>query len=204
MSFLCFVLLAFIHTSGAGDSFSMEVAPRSEECIYEDLEKGDAVEYEHHVISGGMLDISIRLYYRTMLFHHMTYTEGKMSSIFAFDVAETGPHAFCFDNRMSRFTPKQLMFSLKISRISRSSPSQQKVDVSSLEDSIKDISLGLETVEQEQDQYRLFKNLYQSTVETTHTHLSFWSVVEFLLLFLMCTLQVICLRRLFDPDTQSM
>eukprot|EP01126_Amoeba_proteus_P016645 TRINITY_DN1776_c0_g1_i1.p1 TRINITY_DN1776_c0_g1~~TRINITY_DN1776_c0_g1_i1.p1 ORF type:complete len:133 (-),score=10.63 TRINITY_DN1776_c0_g1_i1:304-702(-) len=98
------------------DLFMIKVEPRSEDCFYEDLNKGDSVRFELHVVDGGLLDVEIRLFFKTTIFHKLLYFEGKDESTYTFIAPDSGPHAFCLNNEMSRWTVKTVTFSIRIEK----------------------------------------------------------------------------------------
>lgn len=41
--------------------FQIKVEPKAEDCFYRDFEAGTKVDFEWHVIDGGLLDVDIRV-----------------------------------------------------------------------------------------------------------------------------------------------
>jgi hypothetical protein len=61
MYYLFALVLYFCALCSANSYVTMKVEPKSEECFYEDLQNGQLVEFDYHVIDGGLLDVDIRV-----------------------------------------------------------------------------------------------------------------------------------------------
>ncbi len=59
---LClFALTTFLSFVKSNSYLTLKIEPKEEQCFYEDVNKGDHVRFEYHVIDGGLLDIDIRV-----------------------------------------------------------------------------------------------------------------------------------------------
>eukprot|EP01126_Amoeba_proteus_P007262 TRINITY_DN12599_c0_g1_i1.p1 TRINITY_DN12599_c0_g1~~TRINITY_DN12599_c0_g1_i1.p1 ORF type:complete len:159 (+),score=15.76 TRINITY_DN12599_c0_g1_i1:110-586(+) len=157
--FLVLSLLLLFPVDGSRDVYAIIVEPQNEECFYEDLEKGDMVRYEYHVVDGESLDIEIRLFYEKILFHKVVYLEGKDLSSFSFNVSGSGPHAFCFNNEISRVNPKTVLFSLETIR----RPVEPSGETP-FEKALRKIGQDLEAIEREQGFFRVREHMHRNSV----------------------------------------
>eukprot|EP01126_Amoeba_proteus_P066216 TRINITY_DN9534_c0_g4_i3.p1 TRINITY_DN9534_c0_g4~~TRINITY_DN9534_c0_g4_i3.p1 ORF type:complete len:202 (-),score=25.02 TRINITY_DN9534_c0_g4_i3:56-661(-) len=193
---VCLVLSLFLLrlANANADVYMIKVEPKSEDCFYEDLEKGDSVRFEHHVVDGGLLDVEIRLFFKTTIFHKVLYFEGKDQSTYSFYATDSGPHAFCFNNEMSRWTVKTVTFSL----ITTKNSFNKTEILTPFEKTVERIETDLENIEKEQSNYRVREHMHRNTAETTNTRVYLWSLIESGILFVMCVGQVFYLKSLFD------
>jgi hypothetical protein len=81
------------------------------ECFHQVLEAGKSIEIEYEVLEGGDMDINYFLYSPTnrVLKSDFKKSDGDQT----IKLEETGEYQFCFDNSFSRFSQKQVYFSLR-------------------------------------------------------------------------------------------
>ena len=102
------------------------VEPQSEQCYYEDVTAGTAVEVSALVHRGGKLDVSLRIespagavVYSKLLFSNVNDDTGALLGTIvkkghAFVAASGGAYAICLDNRMARWTPKAVSLDVRV------------------------------------------------------------------------------------------
>lgn len=81
------------------------------ECFHQTLEVGRSVEVEYEVIAGGELDINFWFYSPTNRVLKSDYKKREGHEVTK--LTEPGDYRFCFDNSFSRFSQKQVYFSLR-------------------------------------------------------------------------------------------
>jgi len=173
----------------------IKVEPKSEDCFYEDFQRGTAVDLTYAVLEGGLLDVEVRVYQAQNLVFNKLHFEGKDEGRYSFVTNQDGPCGFCFNNEMSRFTVKTVMFEV---HMKKASDKVTKEDLTPFEQSLDRISRGMDVIEQEQSYHRVREHTHRNTAESTNTRVYVWSLVESFVLILMSTGQVWYLRRLFD------
>lgn len=81
------------------------------ECFHQVLEAGKTIEIEYEVLAGGDIDINYWFYSPTnrVLQSDFKKRDGHQT----LKLEETGEYRFCLDNSFSRFSQKQVYFSLR-------------------------------------------------------------------------------------------
>ncbi|CAF1250208.1 unnamed protein product [Adineta ricciae] len=81
------------------------------ECFHQVLDAGRTIEIEYEVVVGGDYDINFWFYSPTnrVLQSDFKKRDGHQT----LKLEETGEYRFCFDNSFSRFSHKQVYFSLR-------------------------------------------------------------------------------------------
>jgi hypothetical protein len=185
------------YPSHYASSLTFQVEPREESCFYEDVIQGSNYILEFEVIRGGLLDIRVRVIDPSgnILIDKLTYfnkndealneAEGRIS----FNAAYAGQYRMCFDNTMSRWTPKVVSFFIPAETAKTSSAynlkkSEESGEHAKLEhlgpmvDSIIKISDELEAVESLQHHLRVREQAQRDHAEVTHDRLSYLGFLE--------------------------
>jgi len=134
-----------------------------------------------------------------------------------FVATTSGRYSFCFDNEMSRWTPKVVTFALKTGAEGSTTAPAAAADadedaddeddedslakqehVAPLQDSISKISGALSKIESEQSYYRRREHRHRNTAEETCERVQWWSIYETSAIILISVAQVFILRRWFD------
>ena len=81
------------------------------ECFHQVLEAGKTIEIEYEVLAGGDIDINYWFYSPSnrVLQSDFKKRDGHQT----LKLEEAGEYRFCFDNSFSRFSQKQVYFSLR-------------------------------------------------------------------------------------------
>lgn len=118
----CCVLVTLIHSSMAfsWSAMTIEVEPKAEECVYQILNKGDLFELEFEVVRGGLLDIEVIvkdpresvMFRKLSFFNDKSVDEVEEEGYVSIDATRDGVYSICFNNRMSRWTPKTVSFAV--------------------------------------------------------------------------------------------
>ena len=82
------------------------------ECFHQVLESGKTIEVEFEVVVGGDIDINYWFYSPTNRVLQSDFKKRDGHQILKLE--ETGDYRFCFDNSFSRFSHKQVYFSLRL------------------------------------------------------------------------------------------
>jgi len=194
-------------------ALTFQVEPKRTICLYENVTPGHATA-SWEVVRGGLLDVNIAItgpngesHYREL------YYEGRGTPGYKKFVAGTaGRYSFCFDNEMSRWTPKVVSFALKVGNVPTSPPAARssgnmpagaenlakQEHITPLQDSVSKISAALGRIEDEQSYYRRREHRHRNTAEETCERVQWWSIYETSAIVLISVVQVLVLRRWFD------
>ena len=97
------------------DAFDIEltvlIPANQRECFHQVLEVGKTIESEYEVLAGGDFDVNFWIYSPTNRILKSDYK--KRDGHQTFKLEESGEYRFCFDNSFSRFSDKQVYFSLR-------------------------------------------------------------------------------------------
>ena len=110
--FLIFFLNILVIPFNAFDiELTVLVPANQRECFHQILETGKTIEVEYEVVAGGDIDINYWFYSPTnrVLQSDFKKRDGHQT----LKLEETGEYRFCFDNSFSRFSQKQVYFSLR-------------------------------------------------------------------------------------------
>lgn len=102
-------------------SLNVVVEPKAEECFYEVLKKGQVFEMDFEVGRGGLLDIEVVVTAPTMeivhrklsFFNHEDPEVNEKEGFLSLEARVEGQYMICFNNKMSRWTPKVVSFSVR-------------------------------------------------------------------------------------------
>lgn len=91
-------------------SYVITIAPRSQECFIEDLNLKERLLTTYEVVSGGMLDLNIRITGPDgkIIYEQEREKEGSIQ----FFALTKGTYQVCFSNSMSTMTSKMLSFNI--------------------------------------------------------------------------------------------
>jgi protein ERP2 len=87
------------------------IPANNRECFHQILETGKTIEIEYEVLAGGDLDINYWFYSPTNRILQSDFK--KRDGHQTIKLEETGEYRFCLDNSFSRFSQKQVYFSLR-------------------------------------------------------------------------------------------
>lgn len=60
--FLGLVLFSLCLGAWASTGFQLKVEPKTEDCFYKDFNQGSRVDFEWHVLDGGLLDVDVKVW----------------------------------------------------------------------------------------------------------------------------------------------
>lgn len=96
---------------GIDTELTVIVPANKRECFYEVFQQDLTLEIEYEVLIGGDSDINYWFYSPT---NRVLQSDAKKHDGHRIiKLEETGEYRFCFDNSFSRFTQKQVYFSLR-------------------------------------------------------------------------------------------
>lgn len=109
--FICFLITLVIPLYAFDIELTILVPANQRECFHQVLDAGKTIEIEYEVLAGGDLDINYWFYSPTnrVLQSDFKKRDGHQT----LKLEETGEYRFCLDNSFSRFSQKQVYFSLR-------------------------------------------------------------------------------------------
>jgi hypothetical protein len=198
----CFLLLSLVADVNCGLVFQVE--PKASECFFVDLTPGQKVSVPFFVTRGGLLDIDLRI----LGPQNEPISSGMQfeSSTVDFTVRNQGPHQFCWNNEMARWTAKVVQFDVYVDGKPSSLVGKEKMKaepvtpgaLSPLEMAVNRISDALNQIQKDQHFLRVRETAHRDTAESTNTRVLWYSVLESIVLIGISLGQVYYLRKFFE------
>jgi p24 family protein gamma-1 len=145
--FLC-LLIVPLHTFDV--ELTILIPANQRECFHQQLETGKTIEIEYEVLAGGDMDINYWFYSPTNRVLHTDFKKGDGHQTLKLE--ETGEYRLCFDNSFSRFSQKQVYFSLRPTYDENQShddegaeswmSDMEKDDLGDLQNKVKELKVG--------------------------------------------------------------
>ncbi|XP_005796202.1 transmembrane emp24 domain-containing protein 3-like [Xiphophorus maculatus] len=194
--FLLHVALVF------GTELTFELPDNDKQCFYEELYKDVKFDIDFQVISGGNYDVDC---FVTDPQNNVLYNERKKQyDSFSHTTAMEGVYKVCFSNEFSTFTHKIVYMDFRhgeeqplLEKMSRSTALTQ------LESSCVAIHEVLKVVADSQTWYRLREAQDRTKAEHLFERVTYWSIGETVLLFVIGVGQVMLLRSFFSERKGS-
>nr|CAG4645103.1 EOG090X0D99 [Leptodora kindtii] len=192
VAFVC-ISVALMAASVSG--YYVTVDAHAEECFFDKVSSGTKMGLTFEVAEGGFLDIDFTIVGPSgdVIESGERVSNGK----YTFAAAIDGVYTYCFSNRMSTMTPKNVMFSMDIGE------AQKELDADSsnhtkLEEMIKELATALRTVKHEQDYMAVRERVHRTINENTNSRVVMWSFFEAFVLVSMTVGQIFYLKRFFE------
>ncbi|CAF0907045.1 unnamed protein product [Adineta steineri] len=220
LNLILFFLTLLIIPSYSSSSFDIEltvlVPAHQRECFHQILEAGKTIEVVYEVVTGGELDINYWFYSPTnrVLQSDFKKRDGHQTT----KLEETGEYRFCLDNSFSRFSQKQVYFSLRpVNERGHSqmgeateflvTPTDQE-ELGDMQNKVQDIREtferiydNLETAQRYQSVFKNYEVHDRITIENNFDRINFWSVINLSLMITVTVIQVITIRSLFETKS---
>ncbi|XP_038162368.1 transmembrane emp24 domain-containing protein 3 [Cyprinodon tularosa] len=185
-----------------GTELTFELPDNEKQCFYEELGKGVRFDIDFQVIAGGNYDVDC---FVTDPFDNVLYNERKKQyDSFSHTTAMEGVYKVCFSNEFSTFTHKVVYMDFRhgeeqplLENMSRSTALTQ------LESSCVAIHEVLKVVAESQTWYRLREAQDRTKAENLFERVTYWSIGETILLFVIGIGQVMLLRSFFSDKKGS-
>ncbi|XP_076615347.1 transmembrane emp24 domain-containing protein 3 [Chaetodon auriga] len=199
----CLLLLLLLHVSVVfGTELMFELPDNDKQCFYEELEKDVKFDIDFQVISGGNYDVDC---FVTDPQNNVLYNEKKKQyDNFSHTTAMKGVYQVCFSNEFSTFTHKTVYLEF---RHGAETPLLQGLTrttaLTQLESSCASIHEILKVVADTQTWYRLREAHDRTKAEHLLERVTYWSIGETVLLFVIGIGQVLLLRSFFSERKGS-
>lgn len=185
-----------------GSELTFELPDNDKQCFYEELEKDVKFDIDFQVIAGGNYDVDC---FVTDPLNNVLYMENKKQyDSFSHTTAMKGVYKVCFSNEFSTFTHKIVYLDF---RHGNEEPLLQSMNsataLTQLESSCVAIHETLKVVTESQTWYRLREAHDRTKAEHLLERVTYWSVGETVLLFVIGIGQVMMLRSFFSDKKGS-
>ncbi|PAA93040.1 hypothetical protein BOX15_Mlig022161g1 [Macrostomum lignano] len=208
--------LAFLCLQASCTEFTFELRERRKDCFYEKFESDDKAQIDFRVLSGGNVDINVRLFDPDgePVFSADKKTQGGR----VFSVTKPGIYRACFSNEFSALARKLVYFALRSGREESeslefpdlsSSSSSSSLDEDDQErrkvmlDSMQIIGANLVSISNYQRRMRLNEAADRLAAEATLGRVGAWSLVEIFGVVSAAAAQVLAVRRLFQTTSSG-
>ncbi len=170
---LCCTLLV-----SSASAFTVSVGAGAIECFMDDVKTGEKVLGGFNVLSGGQLDIDVKVLDPQ---NKAVYAENKeMSGTFTFVASQTGLYFICFSNQMSSYTTKIVNFHMHVGSTLGAHQVAKKDHLTGLETSVLTLSEGMTFLKDEMDYLKTRERMHRDSA-------SFCTADSFCLLFFCIT-----------------
>nr|XP_057945715.1 transmembrane emp24 domain-containing protein 3 [Doryrhamphus excisus] len=181
---------------------TFELPDNEKQCFYEDLEKDVKFDIDYQVISGGNYDVDC---FVTDPLDNILYTENrKQYDSFSHTTAMKGVYKVCFSNEFSTFSHKSIYLDVRHGDEDPLLPSMTRATaLTQLESTCVSIHEILKVVAESQTWYRLREAHDRTRADQLLERVTFWSIGETILLFIIGIGQVMLLRSFFSDKKGS-
>ncbi|ORX98909.1 Emp24/gp25L/p24 membrane trafficking protein [Basidiobolus meristosporus CBS 931.73] len=180
----------------------INVEPRTSECFYEEVKKGDSfvVNYEVSDYSGG---IDFRVTDNTGRTIH--WKSGLLDDFFTVVAATDDVYTYCFINEDGKNEVRAILWNVhENSRtIQSDDESTEHAEITPIEDEIVKLRDGIYIVKFEHEYIVNRERTHRNTCESTNARVKWWSFFQTGLLIAACAFQVIYLKRFFEAKRKT-
>lgn len=211
---ISFFLVNIIYVNSVDTDLTVEIAPGSQECFYQQITKtGETtLEVEYQVIDGGDMDVSF--YIQAPSGSILVAEDKKSDSAHKVDIQLTGTYKICFDNTFSRFFRKVVYFDIitenEDDEIDNRNWTFSKDDAAELmeikledfKSIVERVKENLERSHQVQNYLKMFEARDRNIQESNFERVNWWSGIQLFLMMSVALTQVIMIRSLFDDHSR--
>ncbi|XP_017857010.1 PREDICTED: transmembrane emp24 domain-containing protein 5 [Drosophila arizonae] len=182
------------------------------ECYHQPVAATEIIILEYQVIYGGQGEAHIN--FNLMDPHRkLLASDHKLqSNKYRMDANETGIYTLCFDNTISTFNQKIVVFNLEIAAANHEELERQALikemttdyhfdrTYTHMHDYITKIEVNIMRARQTQDYIRTLEARDRKLAESSFTMVNSWSCAQFIAMIIVGMLQVFMLRSIFNTD----
>lgn len=202
--------LTFTQTVDGDFTFTLPAGQR--ECFFQPMKSGATLELEYQVLDGASLDVD---FYLIAPDGAIVLSETRQSD--GVHTVETvdGDYQFCFDNTFSRLSEKVIFFELILDHMNEEGNNQEDwknyvVGADLLDMKLEDILETINSVKgrlgkslQIQTLLKAFEARDRNIQESNYDRVTFWSMVNLLVMVVVSVIQVYLLKSLFEDKRKS-
>ncbi|NWW07430.1 TMED3 protein, partial [Oreocharis arfaki] len=197
-------LAALLGALGAGGTeLTLELPDSAQRCFHQELESGIKFTLDYQVISGGHYDVDC--YVEDPNGKTIYQETKKQYDSFSHHTEVKGVYTFCFSNEFSTFSHKIVYFDFQVGDEPPILPDMNNrvTALTQMESACVTIHEMLNAVIDSQTHYRLREAQDRSRAEELNGRVSYWSVGETLILFMVSIGQVMLLKSFFTEKRPS-
>ncbi|KAG0170765.1 p24 complex component [Apophysomyces sp. BC1034] len=187
-----YLILALICLIRAATSLSIDVAPHSQECFFENLNEGDKMTISYQVSEDSSREIDFKVYGPGS--REMLSANGKTSDIHVFSASSTGKYEYCFINTVSSTAVSVGFNAHDMLKIKQSATEQ----IDPIENEIRELADSIFSIKSEQEYIVIRERQHRNTAESTNSRVKWWSIGQLIMLVAVCFWQVFYLKRFFE------
>lgn len=182
------------------------------ECYHQHVAASEHIRVEYEVIHGGQAEAHINFVLMDPQLQLLAKDHKLAKQQHELIANETGVYKLCFDNTISTFNQKILVFTLQVMLDNQDEFDRQKLikDMETdylfdrtyrhMHDYIHKISVNLMRSRQSQDYIRIHEARDRKLAESNFTLVNNWSCAQLIAMILVGLLQVFMLRSIFETD----
>uniref|UniRef100_A0A8C5U2Y9 Transmembrane p24 trafficking protein 3 n=1 Tax=Malurus cyaneus samueli TaxID=2593467 RepID=A0A8C5U2Y9_9PASS len=197
-------LAALLGALGTGGTeLTLELPDSAQRCFHQELESGIKFSLDYQVISGGHYDVDC--YVEDPNGKTIYQETKKQYDSFSHHTEVKGVYTFCFSNEFSTFSHKIVYFDFQVGDEPPILPDMNNrvTALTQMESACVTIHEMLNAVIDSQTHYRLREAQDRSRAEELNGRVSYWSVGETLILFVVSIGQVMLLKSFFTEKRPS-
>lgn len=191
---ILFLLLSLVVC--LANAYIVEVSPKSQECFFEELDRGERMIASFEVLAGGMLDINVRVIGPDS--KTVYETERDQDGSFQFAAVRKGIYQVCFNNAMSTMTSKIISFNIYSGGDLHQYQNAKSRHMQPLDRSIATLT---ESVRQFVDNYHYLRGRIltcHNTAVSSNSRVFWWGLANSLFLVLALYVKTALTKRPFD------
>lgn len=198
------ILIGITMMVSSCQSYRILIDAVAEECFFDRVEAGTGIGVTFEVIDGGFLDIDMLI---TGPDGEVLYSKERESSgRVALAATKDGMYTYCFSNKMSTITPKEVMFTIEIGEKDKqitqpgdyTTQEIEEIQPEKLEAMIKELKQSIQGIKHEQDYMEVRDRIHGRINESTNHRVVAWVVFEFLMVIFVTASQVVYIKRFFE------
>ncbi|NXS24678.1 TMED3 protein, partial [Mystacornis crossleyi] len=199
---LCLAALLGALEAG-GTELTLELPDSAHRCFHQELESGIKFTLDYQVISGGHYDVDC--YVEDPNGKTIYQETKKQYDSFSHHTEVKGVYTFCFSNEFSTFSHKIVYFDFQVGDEPPILPDMNNrvTALTQMESACVTIHEMLNAVIDSQTHYRLREAQDRSRAEELNGRVSYWSVGETFILFMVSIGQVMLLKSFFTEKRPS-
>lgn len=182
------------------------------ECYHQHVAASEHIRVEYEVIHGGQAEAHINFVLMDPQLQLLAKDHKLAKQQHELIANETGVYKLCFDNTISTFNQKILVFTLQVMLDNQDEFDRQKLikemetdylfdrTYRHMHDYIHKISVNLMRSRQSQDYIRIHEARDRKLAESNFTLVNNWSCAQLIAMILVGLLQVFMLRSIFETD----
>ncbi|KAK9704057.1 p24 complex component [Basidiobolus ranarum] len=178
-------------------SLTIEIQPSNSQCYYEDLETGDKLAISYEVI-GPDRTIDFKVYNsRSELIYR---TNDKNEGEFGVEANESGHYEYCFTNDDSYSVTRVMWYIHDIGKIEKLITDDKTPDeaLAPLEEQLQALIQGVNSIKVQTAYMKIRERTHRNTAESTNGRVKWWSIIQSVLLVVVCIFQILYLKHFFE------